>query len=121
MATVKCDQSERDIQFRGRIMDTSAYPTATFALTRPVILRPSAGGAHHQDYTAHGDLKLDGRTAGHVDADGRARGSRHHQAAGSIPSIPVTFATWNIPNPSFGPITTQNHGALEFLLTLGRS
>jgi hypothetical protein len=32
-------------------------------------------------------------------------------------SIPVTFADWGIPNPSFsGLVTTQNHGLLEFLL-----
>jgi len=33
-------------------------------------------------------------------------------------SIPVKFADWSIPNPSFGSfVTTQNHGSLEFLLT----
>jgi hypothetical protein len=37
-------------------------------------------------------------------------------------SIPVLFADWGIPNPSFaGLVTTQNHGLLEFLLKLGRS
>ena len=36
-------------------------------------------------------------------------------------SIPITFADWNITNPSFGPITTQDHGTMEFLLDLARS
>jgi hypothetical protein len=37
-------------------------------------------------------------------------------------SIPVAFADWDIPNPSFGSfVTTQNHGLLEFLLTFRRA
>ena len=36
-------------------------------------------------------------------------------------SIPIVFADWNITNPSFGPITTQDHGTMEFLLDLARS
>ena len=36
-------------------------------------------------------------------------------------SIPILFADWDIPNPSFtGFVTTQNHGVLEFLLKLAR-
>jgi hypothetical protein len=33
-------------------------------------------------------------------------------------SIPITFADWNISNPSFGPAQTVDHGVLEFLLDL---
>ena len=37
-------------------------------------------------------------------------------------SIPITFADWNIPNPSFaGFVTTENHGVLEFLLVFRRA
>jgi len=36
-------------------------------------------------------------------------------------SIPIRFADWNIPNPSFGPVTTQDHGVLEFLLVFAHS
>src|SRR5260221_6355186 len=34
MTTVASDQSRRDGQFHGRIMETSTFPTATFALTK---------------------------------------------------------------------------------------
>jgi hypothetical protein len=34
-----------------------------------------------------------------------------------VGSIPITFADWNIPNPSFGPVSTEDHGVLEFSLT----
>ena len=30
--------------------------------------------------------------------------------------IPVTFADYDIGNPSFGPVTTEDHGILEFRL-----
>ena len=32
-------------------------------------------------------------------------------------SIPITFADWNISNPSGGPASTNDHGIIEFLLT----
>ena len=38
MATIKSDQSQRDAQFNGRIMDTAAYPTGTLTLTSPIAL-----------------------------------------------------------------------------------
>src|SRR5947209_7675336 len=38
MTTVTSDQSRRDGQFNGRIMETSTFPTATFALTQPITL-----------------------------------------------------------------------------------
>ena len=32
-------------------------------------------------------------------------------------SVPVTFADYSIPNPSFaGVVTTQDHGVMEFLV-----
>lgn len=36
-------------------------------------------------------------------------------------SIPVTFADWQIPNPSFGPATTQDHGQIEFLVNFAHA
>jgi hypothetical protein len=37
-------------------------------------------------------------------------------------SIPVTFADYGIPNPSFASVvTTQDHGVLEFLLVFRRA
>jgi hypothetical protein len=37
-------------------------------------------------------------------------------------SIPILFAKWGIPNPSFsGFVTTQDHRMLEFLRKFGRS
>ncbi|MGP8001468.1 MAG: YceI family protein [Streptosporangiaceae bacterium] len=35
MATIHTDSAQRDAQFDGWIMDVAAYPTGTFALTKP--------------------------------------------------------------------------------------
>jgi len=42
MATLESDDSRRDGKFRGEIMDTSTYPTATFTLSDPIEIPASA-------------------------------------------------------------------------------
>jgi polyisoprenoid-binding protein YceI len=119
MATIKSDESQRDVQFRGRIMDTSAYPTGTLTLTRPIALAPVPAPGGIRTYTVTADLTLHGRTRTVTFPLSAERASGKIDVSGSIP---VLFADWGIPNPSFtGFVTTQNHGTLEFLLKLARS
>jgi polyisoprenoid-binding protein YceI len=119
MATIKSDESQRDDQFRGRIMDTSAYPTATLTLTRPVTLAPVPAPGTVRTYTVTADLNLHGHTRAVTFPLSAERTSGQIEVSGSIP---ILFADWDIPNPSFtGFVTTQNHGTLEFLLKLARS
>jgi polyisoprenoid-binding protein YceI len=119
MATITSDASERDAQFRGRIMDTSAYPTATLTLARPIALAPVPAVGVVRSYTASADLTLHGHTRQVTFALTAERTASGIEISGSIP---VLFADWDIPNPSFtGFVTTQNHGILEFLLRFGRS
>jgi polyisoprenoid-binding protein YceI len=114
MATIHSDQSERDAQFDGRIMDVAAYPTGTFTLTRPVTLAPVPAPGTVRTYSATGDLMLHGHTRPVTFTLSAERTSSGIKVSGSIP---VKFADWDIPNPSFGSfVTTQNHGVLEFLL-----
>jgi polyisoprenoid-binding protein YceI len=119
MADVHSDQSERDGQFDGRIMEVSRYPTATFALTSPISLGriPAAGVTVHE--TATGNLMLHGQThAVTFPVSARYSGTSIDVTG----SIPVTFADYGIENPSFaGTVTTDSHGTLEFLLVLDRS
>jgi polyisoprenoid-binding protein YceI len=119
MATIKSDESERDVQFRGRIMDTAAYPTGTLTLTRPIALAPVPAPGVVKTYTVTADLTLHGHTRAVTFPLSAERASGEIEVSGSIP---VLFADWDIPNPSFtGFVTTQNHGVLEFLLKLARS
>ncbi len=119
MATIHSDESERDVQFDGRIMDVSAYPTGTFALTSPIKLAPLPGNGVIRTYSASGNLTLHGHTRPVSFKVSAERNATQIKISGSIP---VAFADWDIPNPSFGNfVTTQNHGILQFLLVLSKA
>jgi polyisoprenoid-binding protein YceI len=119
MASITSDQSQRDVQFRGRIMDTAVYPTGTLALTRPITLAPLPAAGVIKTYTASANLTLHGHTRAVTFTLSAERSGTAIEISGSIP---VLFAGWDIPNPSFGSvITTQNHGVLEFLIKFDRS
>jgi polyisoprenoid-binding protein YceI len=119
MATIHSDQSRRDVQFDGRIMDVATYPTGTFTLTRSIALAPVPATGQVRTYHATGNLTLHGHTRQVTFALSAERTATQIRVSGSIP---ITFADWDIPNPSFaGFVTTQNHGVLEFLLVLHRA
>ena len=117
MASIESDSGKRDDQFRGRIMDVTTYPTATFTLTTPITLPESAVSGAPLTVDATGDLSLRGTSKSvtfPLEAeftDGAIR------VAGRIN---IVFADWSIPNPGFGGITTEDNGDLEFLLTFTR-
>ncbi|MFY9587323.1 MAG: YceI family protein [Actinomycetota bacterium] len=119
MTSVSSDQSRRDRQFDGRIMDTSTYPTATFKLTQPITLASIPAEGVTGTARATGELTLRGTTKTVTfTVTGRRTGSSI-QVSGSIP---IVFADWNIPNPSFGGVvTTEDNGTLEFLLTFAHA
>jgi polyisoprenoid-binding protein YceI len=115
MTTVTSDESRRDDQFNGRIMETSTYPTATFELTEPIELDSIPPRGEEVTLQTTGDLTLHGVTKSVTfDVNGRYNGSTVDIAG----SIPITFADYDIGNPSFGGVvTTEDHGLLEFSLT----
>jgi polyisoprenoid-binding protein YceI len=114
MATIKSNEPQRDVQFRGRIMDTTAYPTGVMMLTRPINLLPLPAVGKIKTYAASGDLTLHGHSRPVRFRLSAERTSSEIEISGSIP---ILFSNWDIPNPSFtGFVTTQNHGILEFLL-----
>ena len=118
LSTVTSDRSGRDSQFRGRIMNVARYPTATFVLSQPIALPAGADAGKAVSVQATGQLTLHGTTRQvAVPLQARLSGGAV-QVSGSIP---IVFADWNITNPSFGPITAQDHGTMEFLLDLARS
>jgi polyisoprenoid-binding protein YceI len=113
VATITSPESRRDGQFRGRIMSTDEFPTATFVLTAPIELGVESAEGAEVETTATGDLTLRGVTNS-VTFDVTAR-----QADGKIGvlgNIPVVFADYSIGNPSTGGISTEDHGLLEFVL-----
>lgn len=118
MATVHSDQSERDAQFDGRIMDTASYPTGTLTLSTPIDLGTLPSGGAIRSYQASARLTLHGHTN---TVEFGLQGERTATGIEVSGSIPIVFADYGIADPSFGSfVTTQNQGELEFLIKLAR-
>lgn len=117
MASVQSDSDRRDNQFRGRIMDVASHPTSTFTLTSPIEVGELPGEGREVTVKATGDLTLRGTTRSVTfDLAAQLAGSNIRVAG----TIPIVFEEWGIPNPSFGPADTEDHGELELLLVLAR-
>jgi polyisoprenoid-binding protein YceI len=117
MASFTSDESRRDNQFRGRIMDVGQFPTATFNISQPIRLGSVPAEGDIIKATATGDLTLRGQTRSVTfEVQAMRRGGR----LGIIGNIPIVFADYGIPNPSFATISTEDHGLLEFILVLTR-
>lgn len=118
MTTIRSDQSRRDDQFNGRVMNVSQYPTSTFTLSEPIELGTLPADGQQISTSATGKLTLRGTTKTvTIDLQARRNGSTIEVAS----SIPITFADWNIPNPSFGAAETEDHGEIELLLVFAKA
>ena len=116
MGSVKSDQGSRDVQFRGFIMRTADYPTATFRLTSPIQLGTIPPAGHAVTVQAVGDLTMRG-----VRRSITFELSAERLAGGSIDvnaEIPIHLPDWHIPNPSFAVARVGDNGTLEVLLHL---
>jgi polyisoprenoid-binding protein YceI len=118
MTTVTSDESRRDGQFNGRIMETSTYPTATFTLTQPIDFGQVPAIGVKRTFQATGELTLHGVTK---PVTFQVTGQYMGSAVQVVGSIPITFADYAISNPSFGPVTTEDHGILEFSLNFAHA
>lgn len=113
VASIASDEGRRDEQFRGRIMSADEFPTATFVLTEPIELGAEPGDGVEVTTTATGELTLRGSTQP-VTFDVVAK--QENGLIGVQGSIPVLFSDYGIANPSFGGITTEDNGLVEFIL-----
>jgi polyisoprenoid-binding protein YceI len=117
VASITSDESRRDGQFRGRIMSTDEFPTATFTLTEPIELGTEAAEGAEVTASAVGVLTLRGVT-NPVEFEVTAK--LENGQIGVLGNIPVLFAEYQIANPSFGGITTEDNGLLEFVLVFAQ-
>ncbi len=118
MTTFKSDESRRDGQFNGRIMDVANFPTATFALTAPIDFKQVPTDGSTIPATATGDLTLRGTTQS---VTFEVEATFLNGRVGVLGKIPVVFADFGIPNPSVATITTEDNGILEFALAFNRA
>jgi polyisoprenoid-binding protein YceI len=113
MATFTSDRSQRDDQFRGRIMDVATYPTATFQLLTPSEIPDSTTVASMEPFVVSGNLTLRGVTNEVTVQIFAAIDEGQLRLTGSTEII---FSEWGIPNPSLPAalIFTEDRGTLEF-------
>lgn len=117
MASVTSPESRRDGQFRGRIMDVSTYPTATFSLGEPIDLGTVPTEGEERTFEATGNLTLRGVTRSVTFALAARLEGGSIQVSGSIR---VDFDDFEIPDASGGPAKVGRDGELELLLVFTR-
>ena len=116
LASIESGESQRDNQFRSRIMDVSTYPTAEFTLTEPIELESIPEVGTPIAATATGELTAKDVTKSvtfEVNAQLLPDGRIEIQG-----NIPVVWADFNIDDPSGGPAQVGEDGSVEFLLRL---
>jgi polyisoprenoid-binding protein YceI len=117
MTSLKSDSSRRDRQVNTRILDTSAFPTATFALKKPIKLTPEAIAGGVLSVKTTGTLTLRGVTR---DIDFTLNARLVENVIEVNGSILLVFADWSIPDPSISAIVVEDRGQLEFLIRFSR-
>lgn len=116
LTTVASNESRRDNQFTGAIMDTDRFPTASFTLDAPVDLDAAFLTGAPATATATGTLTMHG-VSRQVSVPLTA--TRNGAAIDVAGSIPVTFADFGIDTPSIaGFVTVDPTGQVEFLVKL---
>jgi len=117
VASMKSDDGRRDGQFRGRIMETQTFPTASFTLTSPIDLGITATEGATLDTTISGELTMHGVTNPvSFEIAAKIEGNR----LGVIGTIPITFVDYDIVDPSITGITVKPEGVIEFVLVFSR-
>ncbi len=117
VASIESDDSRRDGQFRGRIMNSTDFPTADFVLTSPIELGEIPAEGETITAEATGELTLRGvtnpvtfpLTARLLDGEIETLGS-----------IDVLFSDYEIDNPSTSVISVRDEGLVEFSLIFVR-
>jgi polyisoprenoid-binding protein YceI len=117
MATFSSGESQRDGQFRNRIMETSQFPTATFVLTTPITLDAIPENLTEVTVNATGKLTMHGTTNDVTIPLKVRRNGAHIEVNGTMP---ITFSDYGINNPSGGPAQVGNSGDMELLLIFNK-
>jgi polyisoprenoid-binding protein YceI len=119
LTTVESGSGNRDSQFRGRIMNTDQFPTATFTLTEPLDFGTDPGVGKAVTVSATGDLTLHGVTKSVTfDLQAQRLDATTIEVLGEIP---IHFPDYDIANPSGGPAQVGDDGTLEFLVRFAPS
>lgn len=115
VASIATDSGSRDSYFRDTAMQAGKHPTATFVLTSPVVATGAPAAGVSQQVDATGELTLAGVTRTvTVKLDAVLDGGR----AQVVGSIPIVFSDFGVNAPNLGFVKVEDHGTVEFSLTL---
>lgn len=117
LTTLTSDEDRRDGQVQSRILETSQFPTASFELTEPIEFAEVPDDLQEITAEATGDLTVHGVTQS-VTFDLSAR--RNGATIEVTGSIPITWADYDIDDPSGGPAQVEDSGEMEFALSFSK-
>jgi polyisoprenoid-binding protein YceI len=118
--SIASDKSQRDGRLRTEGLQTDTYPTATFKLTKAVVVPAAALAGTASDITLTGDLTLHGVTKS-VDIPAKAQlVNGTIQVAGSI-SFPLSDYSIVAPNLGGIIVSIADNGTLEFLVNFSKA
>ena len=118
VAGIATDNARRDSAFREDVLDAETFPTAKFALTTPVDLASLPTDGTAATVKADGTLTLEDQTRP-VSVDVKVLHSGDTLVASG--AIPVTWSDYGITPPSLGFVTVDDHGTVDFLISLARA
>lgn len=113
LTQLESDESRRDFAIHTNGLQSDTFPTAKFALTRPIVLDEQPAEGKVVDVEATGDLTLHGVTR-EVTIPLEARWDGGQIAV--VGSLDIAFADYEITPPSLGPATVGDNGTIELQL-----
>jgi polyisoprenoid-binding protein YceI len=119
LTKLQSDSGKRDEKVQGSILNTAEFPNATFKLTGPVDFGKVPADKETVKAKAAGELTLHGVTKPvEVELQARMNGGNVEV----LGSLPITFADWNIDNPSIKPfVEVGDTGTIEWLLVMAKA
>jgi len=118
MTKFSSDEGRRDSAFNSRIMEVSTFPTAIFVLTEQIEFGEVPTDGATITATATGDLTLHGVTKS---VTFLVEATFQSGRVGVLGQIPIVFADYDISDPSFASVRTDDNGLLEFVLIFDRA
>jgi polyisoprenoid-binding protein YceI len=119
VSTLTSDQTRRDNQVRGRLLQTDQFPVASFVLDQPIALAAVPPDSTLINVTAVGTLSLHGVDKA-ITLAMQAR--RNGETIEVLGTAPITFSDFGIEDPSVAPFVKVGPvGTLEVSLVLGRA
>lgn len=115
---ITTDSSQRDAQFRSpMILDTTAHPTATFAVASPVDVSGLPTDGTSGTVTVTGDLTVKGTTK-RVTVPLKVLRTGTEVVVEA--TVPVRWTDYGVTAPSLGFVTVEDTGEINLLAVLQR-